>query len=168
MHDWLRENNYPYHNVVVFDFYNALTGPDNHHRFVDGNIEHVFVPGMDISYYPSAPGDDHPSQLGNRKATQEFITLLNVFYHRWKSSTPLQVETPPQVSATTPVKTQAAIDLTPESVGLIDDFEAGEPFNWQPYWDEATQTEIHCALESGTGIDGSTSLKITFNVAAEN
>ena len=37
-------------------------------------------------YYPS--GDDHPSQTGSLKATDEFIELLNIFYHRWTDSIP--------------------------------------------------------------------------------
>ncbi|MCA9972004.1 MAG: hypothetical protein KC425_17390 [Anaerolineales bacterium] len=41
VHDWLRENAYPYDNVAVFDFFNVLTGPDAHHRVVDGAIEHA-------------------------------------------------------------------------------------------------------------------------------
>ena len=54
--DWLRENEYPYNNVAVFDFYNVLTGPDNHHRYLDGAVEHVWVEGRNTSYYPSSSG----------------------------------------------------------------------------------------------------------------
>jgi len=86
---WLDENNYPYPNVAVFDFYNVLTGPDNHHRFIisTGLVQHVYTAGMNTSYYHE-PGDDHPSAAGNRKAKNEFIPLLNVYYHRWKAGTP--------------------------------------------------------------------------------
>ncbi len=83
MNNWLTENNYSLPNVAVFDFYNVLTGPDNHHRFANGQIEHVFEPGRNTSYYPSSRDDDHPSESGSRKATEEFIPLLNIFYHRW-------------------------------------------------------------------------------------
>ncbi len=86
--DWLRENGYPYQNVVVFDFYNVLTGPDNHHRYIDGAIEHTYVSGMNTSYYPSGPGDDHPSKAGNVKARNQLIPLLNSYYHRWKAGPP--------------------------------------------------------------------------------
>ena len=75
VYDWLAD--YPGNNVFVFDFYNVLTGPDNHHRFRDGQIEHVVVPGMDTLYYPS--DDDHPSEAGSRKATEEFVPLLNAY-----------------------------------------------------------------------------------------
>jgi uncharacterized repeat protein (TIGR02543 family) len=86
MYNWLPENNYTQTNVAVFDFYNVLTGPNNHHRFINGAEEHVFTPGMNTLYYPS--GDDHPSVAGSQKATDEFIELLNVFYHRWNTSAP--------------------------------------------------------------------------------
>jgi hypothetical protein len=86
LNDWLAENNYILPNVAVFDFYNILTGPDNHHRFVDGQIEHVFTPGQNTSYYSSSSGDDHPSVSGSLKATQEFLPLLNIFYNRWEES----------------------------------------------------------------------------------
>ncbi len=81
--DWLHENSYPYANVAVFDFYNVLTGKDHHHRFLDGQIEHVFSAGRNTAYYPSASDDDHPSSRGNRKATDEFLPLMNVYYRRW-------------------------------------------------------------------------------------
>ncbi len=81
VHDWL--SSYAGRNVAVFDFYNVLTGPKNHHRFSSGAIEHVADRGGNTLHYPSN-GDDHPSQAGNRKATTEFIPLLNVYYHRWK------------------------------------------------------------------------------------
>ena len=84
---WLASNNYPFHNVAVFDFYNILTAPDAHHRYGNGDIEHVVVPGRDTSAYPSAPGgaDDHPNVAGSLKATSEFVPLLNIFYNRWKA-----------------------------------------------------------------------------------
>ncbi len=83
MNNWLAENSYTLDNVAVFDFYNVLTGPDNHHRYFGGAIQHVFTLGMNTLYYPS--GDDHPSAVGNQKATAEFVQLLNVFYNRWRS-----------------------------------------------------------------------------------
>ncbi len=66
-------------NVFVFDFYNVLTHPDAHHRFLNGREEHTSVAGADTLYYDSG-GDDHPNREGNRKATQEFIGLLNYWY----------------------------------------------------------------------------------------
>jgi hypothetical protein len=98
VNEWL--NNYPYRNVAVFDFYNVLTTnggtPDindlgldsgNHHRWRQGGIQHITNGDNDsnpnILEYPST--DDHPSRAGNLKATGEFVTLLNIFYHNWKS-----------------------------------------------------------------------------------
>jgi hypothetical protein len=67
----------------VFDFYNVLTGPNNHHHFRNGAIEYITDQGGNTLYYPSN-GDDHPSATGNRKATAEYVSLLNHFYQRWK------------------------------------------------------------------------------------
>ncbi len=77
--DWLRENNYSLNNVAVFDFYNVLTDPNSHHRFVNGQVEHI-LGSRNTLYYPSE--DDHPSVKGSRKAVEEFVPLLNVYYHR--------------------------------------------------------------------------------------
>ncbi len=78
--DWLYD--YSHNNVAVFDFYNVLTDPDNHHRFHNGAIEYINDRGGDTLYYPT--GDDHPSSTGNQKASAEFVPLLNVFFHRWR------------------------------------------------------------------------------------
>jgi len=82
---WLKENGYPLHNVAVFDFHAVLTGPNNHHRVCEGQLQRLTEPGMDTAYYLASPGDDHPSAEGNRKATMEFVPLLNVFYHLWRA-----------------------------------------------------------------------------------
>lgn len=82
VYHWLYENNYTQSNVVVFDFYNVLTHSTHHHRFYNGDIQHYFAT-QNTLYYPS--GDDHPSEAGSQKATKEFVTLLNVYYNRWKA-----------------------------------------------------------------------------------
>ncbi len=81
VHDWLAENNYPFPNVAVFDFYNVLTHPSHHHWIRDGRIEHV-SDGVNTLYYDSN-GDDHPNVAGSQKATAEFIPLLNLYHHRF-------------------------------------------------------------------------------------
>jgi len=169
VYDWLAENNYPYANVVVFDFYNILTHPDNHHRFWDGETEHSNN-GRNTLFYPS--DDDHPNQTGSRKATSEFMPLLNVFYHRWKMEAPTQPPaqaTPevPMVSETQPPISQ----VIPADSDLIDNFEGGNPPDsdgWQPYWDESTQTVISCGSETGTAYSGNAALHINFNVQADS
>jgi len=93
--DWLAE--YPYDNVAVFDLYHVLTsnGGDsttndvgwetgNHHRWWNGAMQHVQTVDCDLSAY--ADGDSHPTAAGNRKATAEFVPLLNVFVRRWLGS----------------------------------------------------------------------------------
>ncbi|MFH2038784.1 MAG: hypothetical protein ABIJ65_05050 [Chloroflexota bacterium] len=87
VNNWLEENYYPLSNVAVFDFYNVLTHRDAHHMFnnTSGRVEHTVVPGHDTLNYSSGGGDDHPNQAGSRKATEEFLPLLNIFYNRWQA-----------------------------------------------------------------------------------
>ncbi|MGA9347953.1 MAG: choice-of-anchor Q domain-containing protein [Anaerolineae bacterium] len=97
VNDWL--DSYPYNNVAVFDFYNVLTsnggnantndlgsGTGNHHRWWNGAVQHIQTVSNNYSAYGSSPSDSHPTAAGGQKATGEFVQLLNVFYHRWKSS----------------------------------------------------------------------------------
>ena len=145
--DWLSD--YPGSNVFVFDFFDVLTGPDNHHRYRDGVVEHVTVPGMDTLYYPS--DDDHPSPAGSRKATEEFVPLLNVFYHRWKAAVPYTA--PPeeqpaegQPSAEEPESSvsPAEVSLAPgEMIAAFDDGAAG----WENHTD-GLGSSLDCTAES--------------------
>ncbi len=96
---WLKD--YPYRNVAVFDYFNVLTGPNNHHRYNNGVIEHI-TSTNNSSYYPT--GDSHPSEAGDQKATAEFLPLLNIYYHRWQEGTSYKMAsdgTPSQGQAVT-------------------------------------------------------------------
>ena len=117
--DWLVDEwlqGYSHRNVVVFDFYNVLTtnggDPDtddleretgNHHRWWQDSVQHKTNGDNDgspnVLEYPS--GDDHPSQAGNRKATAEFVPLLNRAYRIWKGSSPPPTSTTTEPPATT-------------------------------------------------------------------
>jgi len=122
LNEWLK--NYPHKNVAVFDFYNVLTGENNHHRWANGQIEHLIPIGSsNYAFYPS--GDDHPNAAGGQKATNEFVPLLNYFYSRWKSTdmatnTPIPGETATQPVATpsTPTATKPATTITPTLIYL--------------------------------------------------
>jgi hypothetical protein len=96
VNDWLAA--YPYRNVAVFDYYNVLTSnggshdtndlgaeAGNHHRLRNGVVQYVTDQGTNYAAY-SSDGDSHPTGAGQRKATGEFVALLNVFYHRWQGS----------------------------------------------------------------------------------
>jgi hypothetical protein len=109
--DWL--DGYPHQNVAVFDFYNVLTsnGGDahhsdvgweggNHHRWWQGGEQHIQTVGNDLAAYPSDPGDSHPTAAGLRKATDEFVLLLNIFYQRWKGGAEPPTRTPTRPAAT--------------------------------------------------------------------
>jgi hypothetical protein len=106
VNDWLIENNYPYANVAVFDFYNLLTDPDAHHRFRDGSIEHI-LGDQNTLVYASAWDDDHPSAEGSQKATEEFVPMLNVFYHRWKAALPVTLEAASPAPVENPPSTES-------------------------------------------------------------
>ena len=92
--EWLKS--YPHKNVFVFDFYNVLTSNDgnvnrndagqesgNHHRVWKGIVQYIQPTNNNFSAYPTAPDDSHPSNAGNKKATVEFVPLLNVAVHCW-------------------------------------------------------------------------------------
>ena len=171
VNDWLSENNYSLNNVAVFDFYNVLTASNAHHRYQNGQIEHV-VSSSDTLHYPS--GDDHPSVKGSRKATEEFIPLLNIFYNRFKETAPQQP--PAESSAPEPAQgEQAQAEAQPQapagqpaSAGFIDDFEMDNPpgtNGWEAFRDEATPTSLHCAAEPETVYSGARSLTLDFDIA---
>jgi hypothetical protein len=80
VNEWLAD--YSAGNVVVWDFYNVLTGADAHHRVVGGRVEHVVGASNTAAYAPE--GDDHPSAAGNAKATDEFVPFLNAAVSQWE------------------------------------------------------------------------------------
>ena len=95
--EWLA--NYAFNNVAVFDFYNVLTSDGgnsntndansptgNHHRWWNGAIQHIQTEDRNTSSYPQDSWDSHPTTAGNQKATQEFIALLNAYYHCWNGT----------------------------------------------------------------------------------
>ncbi|MCJ7734853.1 MAG: hypothetical protein MUP11_09920 [Anaerolineales bacterium] len=168
VNDWLRENDYPYNNVAVFDFYNVLTGNDGHHTFEDGQEIHQ-VASRDTLKYPSV--DDHPSKKGSQKATEEFIPLLNYFYNRWQADAPVPL--PAQAEENTGQEPGEAelnqpLVATAELSGLIDNFEGEPPTEtngWEAYWDEGTQSSLACGVDSGTGYNGN-GLRLDYQLAA--
>jgi len=173
--DWLRENNYPYSNVAVFDFHNVLTHRDNHHRYQDGQIEYEVSHGDGTSAYATGRDDDHPNEAGSRKATEEFLPLLNIFYNRWKaeagtvetSATPTK-ESAVEAATAVPEPTQESASGLSATV-MIDDFETGVPplsTGWTANWDVATTTSIQCTVEGGTIHAGTAALHAAFTVQA--
>ncbi|MCP4345010.1 MAG: hypothetical protein GY795_05730 [Desulfobacterales bacterium] len=84
LNDWL--NSYSYNNVGVFDYYNILTDPDNHHRISGGQPEHIITNEYNFAAYPTNEWDSHPNSEGHQKATEEFIPMLNYFYNKWADS----------------------------------------------------------------------------------
>ena len=93
--DWLKENNYKTRNVMVFDLFNVLTSgvnttkndageeQGNHHRLWKGKVQHVVQSDNNLLVYPRAADDNHPAPAGLRKASEEFVPLLNHYYSLW-------------------------------------------------------------------------------------
>lgn len=78
--EWL--DSYPGTNVGVFDLHAVLSSPDNHHTAEGDTVIYETSHGNTLAFPTEDP---HPSQAGNRKATREFVPLLNYFYNRWMS-----------------------------------------------------------------------------------
>jgi len=176
--DWLMDNNYTLPNVAVFDFYNVLTGKNAHHRYQNGNIEHVTA-NKDTLAYPT--GDDHPSENGSRKATEEFIPLLNIYYHRWQASGPKPVTITSTAAEDDPLEATSdetdstsngsAAGGTAPAAGMIDNFENNNPTEtngWEPFIGNPSNTSMHCTAESGNAFAGERALIVDFDVAAND
>jgi len=166
VNDWLEENHYTLGNVAVFDFYNVLTGPNNHHRVVNGQVEHTYKEGQNLSYYHSS--DDHPSQEGNRKAAEEFIPMLNAFYNNWIAASGGQVpagqENGVQVSQSQPEEGQA------DPAGAVADYREGfegDVQDWEVYVDESGKTSLACQTTADRASEGNLSLQLDFDVARD-
>lgn len=160
VNDWLEENHYTLNNVAVFDFYNVLTGPENHHRVMDGQIEHVYVEGQNLEYYPSS--DDHPSQVGNRKATDEFVPMLNAFYNRWAATAP---DSAPETTVEI-VAEPAATEMDAQVGGFSESFESGTE-RWEAYNDEGGTTSLDCSASGENTFSGTQALRLDFDVARD-
>ena len=182
VNDWLA--GYPGANVAVFDFYNVLTGPKNHHRLNGDRIEHTWERGRDTLYYPT-DGDDHPSPAGNRKATKEFIPLLNMAYNRWIKTAPgvpprkdvvTSVSVPPEEKRpekrreikeeSAPAKPEPP---TPEAGAgiMIDDFESGTP-QWEVFSDEGKKTRLTIEKDHRVFRGGRASLRIEYHILPDS
>lgn len=180
--DWL--DNYAGTNVAVFDFYNVLTHPNNHHRFHNGAIEYVTDRGGDTLYYPS-DGDDHPAPAGNRKATEEFIPLLNVFFHRWQSGAPIapppaplpshlptseDEASMPEPTSSLPggAETPTSLPQSPVAVGgVIDNFET-DADRWTIFADGEKDTRLTCGRDEAVSYSGTAGLRIEYDVAPDS
>jgi hypothetical protein len=168
--DWLAD--YPYANVAVFDYFNVLTDPDNHHYWMNGDIVHIQASDNNFSAYPS--GDSHPSTEGHSKATTEFVPLLNVAYNRWQAGgavVPPPVEpttAPPQEATETPP--EETTEAPPETVAapatggsVIDDFEGD--LEW--YADLGEGTTLTCNADSDAH-SGAAALQAAYTIPADS
>jgi hypothetical protein len=170
--NWLIEAQYPYDNVAVWDFYNVLTGPNNHHRVVGGEIQYITDQGGNTLYYPDGD-DDHPSQQGNLKAVEEFVPMLNVFYNRWQDTAPDNPQTAPQT--TTDIQEgepaveeeQAELPTSAAAPILLDGFD-NSGLTWACYADEAADTTIECTVEGRPNTTNEQAYHMQFAVAPQS
>ena len=175
--EWLAD--YPGSNVAVFDFYNVLTGPDNHHRAGAGGIEHAIRDRRNTLYYPTN-GDDHPSPAGNRKATRDFVPLLNAYANRWLASGPPEPPPAGEGEGGGPQEQSGTVEETgggeatatsvvagPAGPGLIDGFE-GDASAWSAFVDHEKPTSLEFAPDAGVAFSGKASMRIVYRVAPES
>jgi hypothetical protein len=174
--DWLAD--YRGNNVAVFDFYNVLTDAENHHRIRDGKIEYTSGAGGGTLYY-FTEGDDHPTPAGNRKATGEFVPLLNADHNKWAQRKPKTAPAgqPPVDTAAgvTAAERPKAVETSPQAepvaitteAALIDDFER-ERRAWQTFLDTGKDTHLTFATDKKTKHNGAASLQIQYDLAPES
>ena len=163
VNEWLQD--YAYANVAVFDYYNVLTDPDNHHRWNGSAIEHLQPADTNFSAYPS--GDSHPSIPGHSKATAEFVPLLNVYYQRWQASDvkpppPTEVPSSQEPAATATVATDATAEPLPISTladGMLDNFESD--MEW--YADIGEGAVVECVRDANA-YRGEAALRIAYTI----
>jgi hypothetical protein len=168
--DWL--SGYAHKNVAVFDYYNLLTSNGgtvdindagqsggNHHRWWNSAIQHIQGLNNNFAAYPS--GDSHPSSAGHQKATSEFVSLLNIYYHRWRSG----LETP--VLSVTPASRNVAKDAGATTFNVSNTGTGTMPWTaavtseggWLSITSGASGTNtgtITCAFNANTGISART------------
>ncbi len=175
VYDWLA--GYPYANVAVFDYFNVLTDPNNHHWWNGQEIERLQATDNNFAAYPS--GDSHPNTEGHSKATAEFVPLLNVYYNRWKnapvaapaptstpapepSSTPVDAPTPTPAEEATPVDAPTPEDVeSPKPAGVIDDWE-GE--TWWGSSGDGDKSTVVSDLDTAVRHGGTASLRSEYQI----
>ncbi|MCP3874607.1 MAG: hypothetical protein GY699_15810 [Desulfobacteraceae bacterium] len=168
VNDWLK--NYKQTNVAVFDFYNILTGKNNHHRISGKRLEHLIRDRNNNLYYYPGGGDNHPTKAGNRKAAREFVPFLNYTVNRWQPGEP----------ALNPIDTKTILDDTaalpekPVTVNTIQDGNQIDDFDmpdnkWEAFLDEANHnTKLSFRLDQTIKHKGRSSINVSYNVAPES
>ncbi|MBI4615542.1 MAG: hypothetical protein HY720_18130, partial [Planctomycetes bacterium] len=111
----------------------------------------------DTLHYPGEPGDDHPSQAGNRKATEEFVPALNVFVNRFRADRPAE-PVPPRDGKERPAGGGGP--------AAIDGFEGDAPEGtegWQAF-DEREGASLRIEPDDDVAGDGNRSLRLEVDV----
>jgi len=157
--EWL--SGYSGRNVGVFDLHAVLSSPDNHHTAVNSDITYLTGHGNTIAYQTE---DAHPSAAGNRKATGEFVPLLNYYYNQWREQQGEQKITPGdqkeeggvnssiEPAHGEPVLPEPENTVIPEPVieKQADDAISGE---WVTYKDDGSDITLSDVTRSGFCVD---------------
>ena len=153
--------------MVVFDFYNVLTGKGHHHTVKNGALVYTTDSGRNTLAYPIESGDDHPSRSGNTKATIEFLPLLNSYVNHWLETAPAPGPAATTPAATSQPETVAAVIQEPVPMGglddIIDDFEGHGP-QWETWLDGDPGTRLTGTSDSSRAHGGQASLKLDYQV----
>lgn len=77
---------YPYKNVAVFDYFNVLTGTDNHHRWYNNAVQHVTSGSNNFATYlliqETQPSKHNPD---SKKLQQSLLIYSIIFTSNWRS-----------------------------------------------------------------------------------
>ena len=168
VNDWLK--NYAGTNVAVFDFYNILTGKNNHHKISNGFVEHLIHDKKNTLYYYSGSGDNHPTMVGSKKAAKEFVPLLNYYVSQWKPGEPVLDsvdKTNLSMESVFLSKKQVAVSPMPDG-NQIDGFDT-ENSKWEVFLDNSNQkTKLNFQLDRKTKITGSSSIHVKYKVEPDS
>lgn len=162
--EWLK--GYDGSNVMVFDLHGVLSHKDNHHRIKDGAVEHINTAGRGTLAYPS--DDDHPSAAGNRKATGEFVPLLNYYVARWRPAASPVAKPEPVRPAEGDVKADAPALAPPQSGGDTSPAAnfAADVRKWEIFQDEGVAKPMMTA--SSATVDNAACLSVGYRLSANS
>ncbi|MDY7035772.1 MAG: hypothetical protein SV375_06380, partial [Thermodesulfobacteriota bacterium] len=114
---------------------------------------------------------------GNRKATNEYINLLNVYYHRWQGSAPIvsRIEPSPKAEAMPEhLKETVKHELPPKTAStmaglseIIDNFEQSYG-QWAAFIDQVKNTKLSFECDQAHAHNGRAALRITYEIAPES
>jgi len=150
---WLQSNEYlaGHPNVVVFDFFGYLAGPDDFLR----------------PEYRESNEDAHPNERANRAIGPIFVDFIDQAIRGFQGGGPRPTQAPaqPTIAPTQPtVPATPATHSPPAAAGLIEDFESGVD-RWSANMD-GDGSSVTRDADNSTAHSGSASMRIRYQVVA--